>query len=377
VPLTAELARRQTWAQVEDLLVEAKLIRDRTEGGYMNDRMMAVRQSALPLLNAERLAQQWHDAHPDDPGGAVLMATVMAAQENKARAVDYTQRAIEAEQRRRTAVGGTAAKPALGLPLMARRFEAMPDERHAVLTPELRATLQKTRAGSTPATTTPPTPSAPTSASVAVAPVASAPAVPVAPLPTVAVAPISKPVPASPIAAVASSRVGEPSPGKVVPSDELVDAKIRSDAAGQWAATATAGSQYDRALYSAAQATGAPNIEVAGNSPHAWCPASRDTGKDWLEVTFTKPVHATEVRVRQNDAAGALVKIEAIASDGTAHVWWEGVDPYKAPAVREIVWFAVRVPKTAYLVARVKLTLNLGSGPGYKEIDAVQLVAGP
>ena len=37
--------------------------------------------------------------------------------------------------------------------------------------------------------------------------------------------------------------------------------------------------------------------------------------------------------------------------------------------------FAVRVPKTAYVVARVKITLNLASGPGYKEIDAVQLVS--
>ena len=50
------------------------------------------------------------------------------------------------------------------------------------------------------------------------------------------------------------------------------------------------------------------------------------------------------------------------------------MDPYKAPAVREIVWFGVRVPKTSYLVARVKLTLNLASGRGYKQIDAVQLV---
>jgi hypothetical protein len=113
---------------------------------------------------------------------------------------------------------------------------------------------------------------------------------------------------------------------------------------------------------------------VAGNSPDAWCPENKNVGTDWLEVSFAKPVHATEVRVRQNDAAGAITKIEAIEPDGTAHVWWEGVDPYVAPAVREIAWFAVRVPRTPYLVAKVKITLNLASGPGYKEIDAVQLV---
>jgi hypothetical protein len=163
-------------------------------------------------------------------------------------------------------------------------------------------------------------------------------------------------------------------PGALVPPAELIDARIIADPAGQWAASATAGTQYGKTQYSAAQATGAPNISVAGNSPDAWCPENKNVGTDWLELTFAKPVHATEVRVRQNDAAGAITKIEAIEPGGTTHIWWEGVDPYVAPAVREIAWFAVRVPKTAYLVAKVKITLNLASGPGYKEIDAVQLV---
>jgi hypothetical protein len=135
--------------------------------------------------------------------------------------------------------------------------------------------------------------------------------------------------------------------------------------------------QYGKTQYSAMQATGAPNIKVAGNSPDAWCPATRTGGKDWLEATFANPIHATGVRVRQNDAAGAITRIEAIEVDGTAHVWWEGTDPYQVPAVREIAWFAVRVPRTDYLVAKVKIDLNLDSGPGYKQIDAVQLVAVP
>jgi hypothetical protein len=180
-----------------------------------------------------------------------------------------------------------------------------------------------------------------------------------------------------PAAAIPASTGTTASIGNVVPSTELVDAKILADAAGQWAATATAKTQYDRNQYSAARATGAPNVPVAGNSPEAWCPSTRDQGMDWLELTFAKPVQAIEVRVRQNDAPGAITKIEALESDGTVHVWWEGVDPHQRSAVREIVWFAVRVPKTSYLVARVKLTLNLASGPGYKEVDAVQLVAAP
>jgi hypothetical protein len=163
----------------------------------------------------------------------------------------------------------------------------------------------------------------------------------------------------------------------VVPATEFTDAKIVADAAGQWAASAAAGSQYGKTQYSAAQATGAPNISVQGNSPDAWCPANKNSGTDWLEVTFAKAVKATEVRVRQNDTAGAISKVEAIEPDGTAHVWWEGTDPFVAPATRAIVWFAVRVPKTDYLVAKVKITLNLAAVTGWKEIDAVQLVPAP
>ncbi len=57
-----------------------------------------------------------------------------------------------------------------------------------------------------------------------------------------------------------------------------------------------------------------------------------------------------------------IARIEAIDPDGTAHVWWEGIDPYGTPGTREIVWFAVRVPPTDYLVAKVKITLNLAAG---------------
>ena len=44
------------------------------------------------------------------------------------------------------------------------------------------------------------------------------------------------------------------------------------------------------------------------------------------------------------------------------------------PEGYEIAWFAIRMPKTAYLVAKVKLTLDLAAVTGWKQIDAVQLV---
>ncbi|MDP3068666.1 MAG: hypothetical protein Q8N18_00175 [Opitutaceae bacterium] len=191
---------------------------------------------------------------------------------------------------------------------------------------------------------------------------------------------ITVPVATLPVAPTVPAAAGSRSVGVVLPAADLDDKKIRADAAGQWAASATASSQYGTPRYAPAQATGAPSVPLgmAGDNPDAWCPAKKDEGIEWLEVTFAKPVSATEVRVLQNNTPGAIAKLEAIEPNGTVHVWWEGKDPYIAPAVREIAWFVVRVPKTAYAVAKVKITLNLAAtASGWKQIDAVQLVAAP
>ncbi|MGC4071612.1 MAG: hypothetical protein QM760_03710 [Nibricoccus sp.] len=171
-----------------------------------------------------------------------------------------------------------------------------------------------------------------------------------------------------------SAAAAGPGLGAVVSADELVEAKILADPAGQWAADAKAGSQYGSGSYAAAKMVGAPDVPKAGDNGNAWCHHSSSKGVEWIELTYGKPVHAVEVRVRQNNAPGAIVKVEAIEPNGTAHVWWEGVDPFKAPAQATLAWFAIRVPRTDYLVAKMKITLNLAAVPGWKEIDAVQLV---
>lgn len=165
-----------------------------------------------------------------------------------------------------------------------------------------------------------------------------------------------------------------PAPGEIVPSTDLNDAIIAADTTGQWAAGATAGSQYGNSGYAALKATSAPDVPIYGDSPSAWCPAGKNSGTDWLEVSFARAVSATGVRIRQSNCPGAIVKIEAFGTDGIAHVWWEGTDAYKPSAVRDFVWFGVRIPRTSYLVEKVKITLDLAAVPGWKQIDAVQLV---
>ncbi len=121
------------------------------------------------------------------------------------------------------------------------------------------------------------------------------------------------------------------------------------------------------------QATGAPNVPTYADNPNAWCHSGRSVDFEWLEVGFTNPVSATEVRVRQTIAPGTLSKVEIFGADGASQVLWEGVDPNSYPP-GEISWFVLRFPKTGFPVLRVRLTLNISKISGWKQIDAVQLV---
>jgi hypothetical protein len=146
-----------------------------------------------------------------------------------------------------------------------------------------------------------------------------------------------------------------------------------SDPAGQWAATATASSEYAPDRYNAMKATGAPDVEDYSDNPNAWCHSSTSNAEDWLELTYAQPVVATELRVRQNYTPGTIAKVEAFAADGRALLLWEGTDP-NVYADRQISWFVLRFPPTPFPVARFRLTLNIAAIGGWKQIDAVQLV---
>ncbi|MEZ5966347.1 MAG: hypothetical protein R3F56_21105 [Planctomycetota bacterium] len=182
-------------------------------------------------------------------------------------------------------------------------------------------------------------------------------------------------VPAPPSPQAPPGVADAPPSGVVVPVAELAEAAILADANGQWVASAKAGSEYGTPNYGAVQLVGPPDVPDGNDNPKAWCHHSSAKGLEWVELTFVKAVHATEVRVRQTYNPGAIVKVEAIDESGTSHLWWQGVDPARpSGALNAIAWFAVRVPKTDYLVARVKLTLDLDAVASWQEIDAVQLV---
>ncbi len=148
---------------------------------------------------------------------------------------------------------------------------------------------------------------------------------------------------------------------------------IKNDSDGQWAIQATASSTYNdaqgAASWSANQVTGPPNVEKYGDDGHAWAPKTEDGGIEWLDLKYPRPVHATEVRVRESCGSGAVVRVELFDENGAAHAVWAGNDP-----TTELNYLIVKFPKTDYRTDRVKVTLATNVVPGWNEIDAVQLV---
>jgi hypothetical protein len=149
--------------------------------------------------------------------------------------------------------------------------------------------------------------------------------------------------------------------------------EIKNDPKGQWAIAAEASSTYNDAKgmdsWSANQATGAPNVDKYADDGHAWAPKTPDAGIEWLVLTFPKPVHAEEVRVRESCGSGAVIKVEVLDEQNTPHAVWAGNDP-----TTDLNYLIVKFPKTEFKTGKVKVTLATNVVPGWNEIDAVQLV---
>jgi len=148
---------------------------------------------------------------------------------------------------------------------------------------------------------------------------------------------------------------------------------LKNDPNGQWAIDANASSSYGdakgAAAWSAMQATGAPNVEHYGDDGRAWAPKTADGGIEWLDLTYAKPVNASEVRIRESCGSGAVVRLEIFDDQGNSHKVWQGDDPTK-----ELNYFILKFPATSYKTNHLRITLATNAVPGWNEIDAVQLI---
>ena len=202
-----------------------------------------------------------------------------------------------------------------------------------------------------------------------------------APAAAVAPGPAPAAAPAAPVAPAAPAESGAETDAKAAAiRSALAEEAIASDPRGQWAVSATASSTYSgdkspasTTPYSPAMATGAPNVEHYGDDAQSWATEMADKGIEWLEVKFAKPVQATGLRIRQNNAPGTIIKIDLVDEGGGKHTVWQGVDDQKY-LINTIAWFDKTFDKTSYKVSGVRITLATNAVSGWNEIDAVQLL---
>src|SRR5580658_1843422 len=138
--------------------------------------------------------------------------------------------------------------------------------------------------------------------------------------------------------------------------------EIKNDPNGEWAILATASSSYNDAQgnagWSPNQATGFPNVEKYADDGKAWTPKTQDSGIEWLDLKYPKPVYATEVRVRESFNSGSIIRVELFDEAGAAHLVWGGNDPTTG-----LNYLLVKFPKTNFKTDHVKITLATNVGP--------------
>ena len=204
--------------------------------------------------------------------------------------------------------------------------------------------------------------------------------------PTAAAAPAPAPAPAPPPAPTPA-----PAPATVEPSEEdraraVKQAKLDystmedgyiNDARAQWATAAKASSGFSEVgdrmpktpeASKAWRATG----KIDGET---WINNSQDIGFDWLELTYERPVAASELRlVGDGTTVESVSKLELIDTDGKAHTVWSGLSDVKPEKRGPRSWFVKSFEATPYKVQAVKVTMANNVSSGYKHVDAVQLV---
>jgi hypothetical protein len=151
-----------------------------------------------------------------------------------------------------------------------------------------------------------------------------------------------------------------------------------NDAKGQWATAAKASSSFGEKAEEPPESPekSAPWKLTGKPDGGTWNNNNQDVGFDWIELAYAKPVHATEIRAAfaGDESVESVTKVELLGADGKAMTVWSGVSDQKEDRRGNRTWFVRKFEKTPQPVAVVKLTFANNVSPGYKEVDAVQLV---
>jgi hypothetical protein len=138
----------------------------------------------------------------------------------------------------------------------------------------------------------------------------------------------------------------------------------------QWAASATASSEYGRHSRTASEATGAPNTFECGEMNTAWQSEGSDT-VEWLELYYDTAVRPTEVNVIQTNSPNQILFIDLIDPAGEYHEIYLG----EPEAIDECPYtLSIPIENADYLAVGLKMVIDQSELIDWNAIDAVELV---
>jgi len=138
----------------------------------------------------------------------------------------------------------------------------------------------------------------------------------------------------------------------------------------QWAAAATASSEYSSPNWAAFQATGALDTFECGDYTTAWASSSSST-VEWIELAYDTPVYPTEVNIFQTYNPDQVLFVDLLDVDGEYHDIYLG-EPGEADECPYTL--SIPVEYADYRVIGVKITIDQSVLGSWNEIDAVELV---
>ncbi|MDY6876575.1 MAG: hypothetical protein SWK90_10310 [Chloroflexota bacterium] len=166
-------------------------------------------------------------------------------------------------------------------------------------------------------------------------------------------------------AVVASVSFFEPDLSFELPSEWEEGEEIR-----QWAASATASSEYSNPGWAAGQATGAPDTPECGDYTTAWASSDSDT-VEWIELTYDTPVYPTEVNIIQTYNPNQVLFVDLLDTEGEYHGIYLG-EPEEMDECPYTL--SILVEDADYLAIGVKIVIDQSVLGTWNEIDAVELV---
>jgi hypothetical protein len=193
-----------------------------------------------------------------------------------------------------------------------------------------------------------------------------------------AAAPAPAPSPAAAPAPQPSAQDAEKAEKQAKLDYAMMEDSFLNDPKGQWAASAKASSTFGEKPEAPPETPDKSDAWKLTGKPDGgiWNNNNQDIGFDWIELSYGKPVHATEIRAvfTGDESVKSVTKAELLHADGTAQTIWSGLSDLAEDRRGNRTWFVRKFEKTAQPVTAVKLTFANNVATGYKEVDAVQLI---